>query len=167
MVQGGDAEKKINGYVANKWDLDNAESQFTFVANAVFQTEKLAFVFGGVVNDYENGYMSYYYGGVNYYFSLDKFSPYMLARLGYGLGKFDDKLYLKDKVTLLGYYFEAGAGTKLYLGNSWGLTAEFGFNFTGFSVDDKLKTRYGSDVGYEYEQSENALSLTIGVFFYP
>ena len=177
MPQSMTFEEKAEGLIDTKVELDKElDSKFHFVAHAAWQTENLAFLIGGSVNSVSIGdkdlfTMSYWGAGINYYFSLEQFSPYGFFRAALGFGKFEENLTdnsnLETDFTLTGYNLNFGIGSKVYIDNTWGLVVEAGYFTSSQSIDDKIKDNRGNKYDYEFSNDLNAISIVAGFFFYP
>jgi hypothetical protein len=177
MPQSMTFEEEAKGLTDIKVELDkDLDSKFNFVAHAAWQTDNLAFIIGGSVNsvsirDRDLFSMTYWGAGINYYFTLEQFSPYTFFRAALGFGKFDENLSensnLETDFTLTGYNLNFGVGSKVYIDQSWGLLIEAGYFISSQSVDDKIKDNRGNKYDYTFSNDLNAISIVAGFFFYP
>ncbi len=138
-----------------------------FIAQVVSQQENFALLFGGAVDKYANGVFSTFYVGGQFYFNVDKFSPFVFLKGGYGMGDLENPFDSNEEIKFSGPYFSAGVGSKYYLGNSWGLYAEGGFKYQGSSAEWEVKDSYDRTYKIESDQKISGFQFLVGIFFYP
>lgn len=160
------SETKVN---SDSYELDyDSYSGMVFHAQIVFQSkEKYAFLFGGTVDKYANGTFTSYYVGGHYYLKAEEFSPFLYLKGGYGFGNLENPFDSDEEIKFTGPYVTVGAGTKYYLGNSWGLYAEAGYKYQGTSADWSTDDTYGRTYKIETSQDIAGFQFLGGFFFYP
>jgi|GEM_PF-2611806 len=164
-----DREMEVNGQEQDITPSDATNSRFVFDGLVILQgAGNAAIVFGGTVNSYPNGWMSPYFLGMNYYFSLNKFSPYVYGRAGYGLGELEVSVFGEDKFDARGFYANGGAGLKFYINQSWGINTEIGYAYQKAVVDEKVESDlYHQTIDFREEETLAGIGLAVGFFFYP
>ncbi|MBU0475298.1 MAG: porin family protein [Bacteroidetes bacterium] len=160
------SETKVNG---DSFELEyDSYSGMVFHAQIVFQSkDKYAFLFGGTVDKYANGTFTSYYVGGHFYLKDKEFSPFLYLKGGYGFGNLENPFDSDEEIKFTGPYVTVGAGTKYYLGNSWGLYVEAGYKYQGTSADWSTEDSYGRTYKIETSQDIAGFQFLGGLFFYP
>lgn len=159
-------DTKINGTQQPESKYDTY-SGLVVKAQIIFEGEgNLAFLFGGTVDKYANGTMTAYYIGGHIYFTKAQVSPFIYLKAGYGLGSIEDPLSDKKR-NFTGPHFAGGIGTKIFVGETWGIFCEAGYKYQSSSADWDIKDSYGRTYNIETTQQIGGFEFLGGIFFYP